>query len=41
VRLGIPDTFIEQGTQQELYAECGYDIENIYKTAKRYITKKV
>ncbi len=41
VRLGIPDVFVEQGTQQELYAECGYDIENIYQTAKRYIPKKV
>lgn len=25
VRLGIPDKFIEQGTQEELYAECGFD----------------
>lgn len=41
VRLGIPDVFVEQGTQQELYAECGYDIDNIYQTAKRYIPKKV
>lgn len=41
VRLGIPDVFVEQGTQQELYAECGFDIENIYQTAKRFIPKKV
>ncbi len=27
--LGIPDNFVEQGTQQELYAECGYDKEGI------------
>jgi 1-deoxy-D-xylulose-5-phosphate synthase len=24
-RLGIPDHFIEHGTQKELYAECGFD----------------
>lgn len=24
-RLGIPDTFIEHGSQEELYRECGYD----------------
>jgi len=41
VRLGIPDAFIEQGSQQELYAECGYDLQNIYNTAKRYVTRKV
>jgi 1-deoxy-D-xylulose-5-phosphate synthase len=27
--LGIPDLFIEQGTQQELYHECGFDPESI------------
>ncbi len=31
-RLGIPDRFIEHGTQQELYKECGYDQESIYQT---------
>lgn len=41
VRLGIPDEFIEQGTQQELYAECGFDVQNIYNTAKSYAVKKV
>jgi len=25
IRLGIPDRFIEQGTPDELFAECGYD----------------
>jgi len=28
-RLGIPDKFIEQGSQQELWRECGYDAEGI------------
>lgn len=30
VRLGIPDTFIEHGSQQQLYKLCGYDEEAIY-----------
>lgn len=29
VRFGIPDKFVEHGSQQELIKECGYDIENI------------
>lgn len=33
VRLGIPDEFIEHGTQEELYKICGYDAESIVKTA--------
>jgi len=41
IRLGIPDSFIEHGTQQQLYADCGYDIDNIYQTAKKYSPKKV
>jgi len=28
-RLGIPDYFVEQGTQDELYRECGFDAEGI------------
>ncbi len=28
-RLGIPDYFVEHGTQDELYRECGYDVEGI------------
>ena len=28
-RLGIPDYFVEQGTQPELWHECGYDAEGI------------
>ena len=29
VRLGIPDCFVEHGSQQQLYKECGYDAESI------------
>lgn len=28
-RLGIPDAFIEHGTQDELYTECGFDVPSI------------
>lgn len=40
-RLGIPDRFIEQGTQSQLYSECGYDTEAIYKTARQLLNEKV
>lgn len=33
-RLGIPDFFIEQGSQEELIKECGFDTEGIIKTVK-------
>jgi len=33
-RLGIPDEFIEHGTQLELRRDCGYDINAIVNTAK-------
>ena len=32
VRLGISDHFVEHGSQQQLYHECGYDCESIYQT---------
>ena len=39
VRLGIPDSFIEHGTQQQLYADCGYNVESIYLSAKKLQSK--
>jgi 1-deoxy-D-xylulose-5-phosphate synthase len=36
-RLGIPDYFVEQGTREELYAECGYDAEGIEKTIREML----
>ena len=33
-RLGVPDKFIEQGKNEELHRECGYDAEGIIKTVK-------
>lgn len=41
VRLGIPNRFIEHGTPQELYKECGIDAEGIYKAAKRILSQKL
>ena len=40
-RLGIPDRFIEHGTQDELYNECGFNEEGIFRTAKELIKLKV
>ena len=40
-RLGIPDKFIEHGTQQELYHECGYDKEGIKNTVLEMLKVKL
>jgi 1-deoxy-D-xylulose-5-phosphate synthase len=40
IRLGIPDRFIEHGTQEELYAQCGFDTAGIIKTAHQMVDKK-
>ncbi len=32
IGLGVPDSFIEQGSVAELVKECGYDTDGIYKT---------
>jgi 1-deoxy-D-xylulose-5-phosphate synthase len=36
-RLGIPDYFVEQGSQEELYHECGFDQEGIEKSIKEML----
>jgi len=36
-RMGIPDRFIEHGTQTELFKECGLDMENIRNTIRTMI----
>ncbi|MBK8443792.1 MAG: 1-deoxy-D-xylulose-5-phosphate synthase [Sphingobacteriales bacterium] len=36
-RLGIPDRFVDHGSQPELWAECGFDAESIYQTAKKML----
>ena len=40
-RLGVPDRFIEHGTQAELYKECGFDPESIANTIKSLVKPKV
>jgi 1-deoxy-D-xylulose-5-phosphate synthase len=39
-RLGIPDYFVEQGSQAELIKECGFDSEGIEKTIREMVGKK-
>ena len=34
VRLGIPDEYIHHGTQEELWADCGFDASAIVKAVK-------
>lgn len=40
-RLGIPDRFIEHGSQPELWAECGFYTDDIMKAVKELIAEKV
>ncbi|HEY5510649.1 MAG TPA: 1-deoxy-D-xylulose-5-phosphate synthase [Prolixibacteraceae bacterium] len=35
VRLGVPDRFVEHGTQPELYRECGFDVEGICEAVRK------
>ena len=37
VGLGVPDRFIEQGSNPELIHECGYDSERIYQTLEQLL----
>ena len=39
-RLGIPDYFVEHGTQDELYRECGYDAEGIEIAIREILLRK-
>ncbi len=36
-RLGVPDKFIDHGTPEELYKECGFDVEGIVSSVKSMI----
>ena len=40
-RLGVPDEFIEHGTQNELYTECGYDADAMVKAAQNMLKEKL
>jgi 1-deoxy-D-xylulose-5-phosphate synthase len=39
-RLGIPDYFVEHGTLDELYRECGYDAEGIELAVREIMIRK-
>ena len=39
-RLGLPDQYVEHGTQQELYAENEYDTHGIVETAVAMMEQK-
>ena len=39
-RLGIPDRVIEHGSQEELYVECNYDDDAIYRFSKKMLNFK-
>jgi 1-deoxy-D-xylulose-5-phosphate synthase len=39
-RLAIPDTFIEHGTQPELYRECGIDDIAVVEAVKELLGEK-
>ena len=41
LRLGIPDRFVDHGTQEELYRECGFDAEGIAASARIMVTSKI
>lgn len=37
-RLGVPNRFVEHGTQEELYHECGFDAEGISRTIRELVS---
>jgi 1-deoxy-D-xylulose-5-phosphate synthase len=41
IRLGIPDRFVEHGTQEELYKECGFDAAGILTAARNLVQSKI
>jgi len=40
IRLGVPNRFVEHGTQEELYRECGFDTEGICRTVRELIKQR-
>ena len=40
LRLGIPDEFINHGTQQELYSECYFDVKAIKESVYKLLIRK-
>ncbi|MGV8092880.1 MAG: 1-deoxy-D-xylulose-5-phosphate synthase [Mangrovibacterium sp.] len=40
VRLGVPDMFIEQGSQEELMHECGFDVGGIVRAGEEMLSRE-
>ena len=40
LRLGVPDEFINHGTQEQLYAECYFDVNAIKESVYKLISRK-
>jgi 1-deoxy-D-xylulose-5-phosphate synthase len=40
-RLGIPDRFIDHGTQEQLQRICGFDSEGIVQSVRSLVTSKI
>jgi 1-deoxy-D-xylulose-5-phosphate synthase len=40
-RLGVPDTFVDHGTQAELYKECGFDADSIYHAIQSLVGQRL
>jgi len=40
-RLGVPDSFVDQGTPYELYKECGFDPDSICKVILSMVSPRV
>lgn len=40
-RMGVPDYFIEHGSQSQLQKECGFDMESICETVRTIVSKRV
>jgi 1-deoxy-D-xylulose-5-phosphate synthase len=40
IRLGIPDKYVQHGTQAQLYKECNYDKDAMVKSAEKMIGQK-
>ncbi len=40
VRLGVPDRFVEHGTQEELQHECGFDTDGISRAIRTLVGSK-
>ena len=40
IRLGVPNRFVDHGTQEELYKECGFDSEGICRTVRELVNRR-